>query len=113
MRGNLNLTKGLIVAESVAMALAEKLGHFRAHGIVETASSLAVASNISLRDALARDAEVASYFDGATLDRLLDPVRYIGESGSVVERAVNRSPAASAREGTEVQTAHKPYASKE
>jgi 3-carboxy-cis,cis-muconate cycloisomerase len=99
------------------MALAEKLGHGRAHGIVETASSLAVASNISLRDALARDAEVASYFDAATLDRLLDPFGYIGESGSVVdrvlERAGNRSSAASAREGTEVQTAHKPYSSKE
>ena len=91
MRRNLEITQGLIVSESVAMALAERIGHGRAHEIVEKASSLAADSNISLRDALLRNDELPSVFDGQTLDTLLDPMKYIGEAGSVVDRVVERA----------------------
>jgi 3-carboxy-cis,cis-muconate cycloisomerase len=88
MLRNLDLTGGLIVSESVAMALAQRIGHGRAHAVVEQASARAAESHISLRDALLSDAEVASQYDGAALDSLLDPSRYLGESGAVVDRVV-------------------------
>jgi 3-carboxy-cis,cis-muconate cycloisomerase len=91
MRRNLELTKGLIVAESAAMALAQKFGHGRAHEIVERGSSIATESNISLRDALLRDVEVRSLFDGPALDQLLDPRAYVGESAAVVDRVLERA----------------------
>jgi 3-carboxy-cis,cis-muconate cycloisomerase len=91
MRRNLDLTGGLIVSESVAMALAQTLGHGRAHAIVERASSLAAQSSLSLRDALLRDADVAAEFDGKALDSLLDPVSYLGDAGAVVDRVVARA----------------------
>lgn len=90
MRRNLDLTRGLIVSESVAMALAQTLGHGRAHAVVEQASARAAESNTSLRDALLGNPEVTSHYDGAQLDALLDPARYLGESGSVVDRVIAR-----------------------
>jgi 3-carboxy-cis,cis-muconate cycloisomerase len=90
MRDNLAISRGLIVSESVAMALAERIGQGRAHAIVEKASSLALESHVSLREALLRDEEVASMFDAQTLDTLLDPITYTGEAGAIVDRIVER-----------------------
>jgi adenylosuccinate lyase len=59
--------------------------------MVEKASSLAADSNISLREALLRDSAVTSVFDGEALDALLDPMKYVGEAGSVVDRVVERA----------------------
>jgi 3-carboxy-cis,cis-muconate cycloisomerase len=97
MRRNLDLTGGLLVSESVAMALAEKIGHGRAHAMVERASNVATASKISLREALLSDAEIARQYDAPTLDALLDPGSYLGESGAVVDRVLTRATGSSAR----------------
>mgnify|MGYP003694090181 CR=1 FL=1 len=43
MRQNLDATKGLIMAEAVTMALAEKIGKSDAHHLIEAASKKAVA----------------------------------------------------------------------
>ena len=43
MRANLDATRGLIMAEAVTMALAEKIGKSEAHHLVEAASKKAVA----------------------------------------------------------------------
>src|SRR6266436_4930725 len=51
MRANLDETHGLIMAEAVTMALAEKIGKSEAHHLVETASKKAVAGKKNLRDA--------------------------------------------------------------
>lgn len=91
MRRNLEITGGLIVSESVSMALAEKIGHGRAHQVVAQAASLAADSNISLRDALLRDGEVTAVFDGTALDLLLDPSAYTGEAGAIVDRVLERA----------------------
>ena len=52
MRANLEATGGLIMAEAVAMALAEKIGKSDAHHLVEAASKKAVAEKKHLRDVL-------------------------------------------------------------
>jgi 3-carboxy-cis,cis-muconate cycloisomerase len=94
MRRNLDATGGLIVSEAVAMALAERLGHARAHALVERASSSAIAEGRPLLDVLAETGEVTAYFDRGALERLLDPARYTGEAGAVVDRVLARVRAA-------------------
>ncbi len=91
MQRNLELTNGLIVSESVSMALAEKIGHGRAHAIVEQAAAVATDSNVALRDVLLQNSEVTALFDRAALDELLDPAKYLGDAGAVVDRVVGRA----------------------
>ena len=90
MRRNLDLTGGLIVSEAVAIALAEQVGSARAHAIVEHAAATAIDDGRPLLDVLAEDVQVEAYLDRATLARLLDPSRYIGEAGAIVDRVLSR-----------------------
>ena len=93
MRSNLDLTQGLIFAEAVQTALAPTVGRDSAHALVAGACRRAIAERVHLRDILARDAAVSGALDAATLDRLFDPVRYLGDSRAFVERALARYPA--------------------
>ena len=88
MRANLAITNGLVMAERVMMALAEQLGRDAAHHLVQAACQQALAEHRPLREILGETAEVASRFDAAALDRLLDPAGYLGESGAVIDRVV-------------------------
>jgi len=98
MRRNLDATGGLIVSEAVSMALAERLGHAPAHHVVQQASAAAIESGRPLLDILAETDEVTAYFDRAALVRLLDPARYTGEAGAVVDRVLARASRAIAHE---------------
>jgi len=90
MAKNLDLTQGLILAEAVSIALAEKLGKAKAHELVEEAAARSVAERLPLRDALAADARVAAHLSAADLERLTDPARYLGEAEALVARALAR-----------------------
>ena len=88
MRANLAITNGLVMAERVMMALADHLGRAEAHHLVQAACLAAMAEDRPLRDILGDTAEVAARLDPATLDRLMDPAGYLGESAAVVDRVV-------------------------
>lgn len=88
MRSNLDATQGLIVAEAVSAALAPKLGRATAHGLIEAACLRAAAQRRPLRDVLARDEVVSRHLDGAELDRLLDPVNYLGLAEQLAGRVL-------------------------
>jgi 3-carboxy-cis,cis-muconate cycloisomerase len=91
MRANLDASGGLILAEAVMMALAERVGRAKAHDAVEQACAQAVATRRSLLDVLAADAAVTKYFDRDRLASLLDPARYVGEAPAIVDRIVARA----------------------
>jgi 3-carboxy-cis,cis-muconate cycloisomerase len=91
MRRNVDATGGLIASESVAMALAEHVGHGAAHTLVSDACITALAEQKPLLDVLAAKPEVTQHFDRAALEQLLDPARYLGESGAIVDRVVRRA----------------------
>src|SRR6202040_4232332 len=61
MRVNLDATAGLIMAEAVAMALAERIGKSEAHRLVEAASKKAVAEKKNLRDVLKNEPKVLAH----------------------------------------------------
>jgi 3-carboxy-cis,cis-muconate cycloisomerase len=86
MRANLDTTNGLIMAESVTFALAEKLGKSEAHHLVEAASKKAVAEKKALRDVLAGDLKVMQQFDAKKLADLFEPMAYQGVSQAMIDR---------------------------
>jgi 3-carboxy-cis,cis-muconate cycloisomerase len=86
MRANLDTTRGLIMAESVTFALAEKLGKSEAHHLVEAASKQAVAEKKALRDVLAGDPKVMQQFDARKLAELFAPMAYQGVSQVMIDR---------------------------
>jgi 3-carboxy-cis,cis-muconate cycloisomerase len=86
MRVNLDATGGLIMAEAVAMALAEKIGKLEAHHLVEAAGKKAVAEKKSLRDVLSGDTRVAAHLSADRLEKLFDPMAYQGVSQALINR---------------------------
>jgi 3-carboxy-cis,cis-muconate cycloisomerase len=86
MRANLDATDGLIMAEAVTMALAEKIGKREAHHLVETASKKAVAGKKHLRDVLTEDPKVAAYLSADKLTKLFGPMAYQGVSQALIDR---------------------------
>jgi 3-carboxy-cis,cis-muconate cycloisomerase len=90
MRDNLDLTRGLIFAEAVSMALAERIGLPQAHQLLNAASNQARSANAHLRDVLAQDPQVAKYLNTADLDRLFDPQQYLGATNLFIDRVLSQ-----------------------
>jgi 3-carboxy-cis,cis-muconate cycloisomerase len=86
MRVNLDATHGLIMAEAVTFALAEKIGKSEAHHLVEAASKKAVAGKKDLREVLARDTKVAAHLNADQLTKLFEPMAYLGISQALIDR---------------------------
>lgn len=88
MASNLQQTRGLVLAEAVSIALAQRIGREAAHHLVEECCKRAVANGRHLRGVLGETAEVRQQLSDAELDRLLDPSFYLGQARRWVERAV-------------------------
>src|SRR6202045_2833545 len=86
MRANLDATGGLIMAEAVTFALAEKIGKSEAHHLMEAASKKAVAGKKHLRDVLAKDPKVSAHLSADKLTKLLEPMAYQGASQALIDR---------------------------
>ncbi|MCA6119035.1 3-carboxy-cis,cis-muconate cycloisomerase [Bradyrhizobium sp. WSM 1738] len=86
MRQNLDATHGLIMAEAVAMRLAEKIGKSDAHHLVETASKQAVKDKKHLRDVLCADAKVIAELGNEEIAKLFEPMAYQGASQALIDR---------------------------
>lgn len=91
MRTNLDATGGLIVSEAVAGALAVYVGSARAHALVERAAAEAIDGARPLLDVLAADSEICALLDRPALARLLEPARYTGDAGAIVDRVVGQA----------------------
>src|SRR5712672_3866855 len=71
MRANLDSTGGLIMAEAVTMALAEKIGKSEAHHWIEAAS---------------KRAEITAHLSVDKITNLLEPMAYQGASQALIDR---------------------------
>jgi len=80
----------LISTEAVMMGLAPHLGRQRAHDLVYDISRQATVSGQSLLDLLAENEEITASLDRAALAKLLDPAEYLGLSGEMVDRVLER-----------------------
>ena len=86
MRLNLDATHGLIMAEAVTFALAEKLGKSDAHHLVEAATKRAVADKQHLREVLGEDPRVTAHLSADQLAKLFEPMSYQGASQALIDR---------------------------
>ena len=88
MLGNLQQTKGLVLAEAVSIALAQRIGRDAAHHLIEQCCRKAVEQGAHLREVLGAEEQVSAQLSADELDRLLDPAHYLGQAQRWVERAV-------------------------
>jgi len=86
MRANLDTTGGLIMAEAVAFALAEKVGKQEAHHLVEIVSKKTVAEKKTFRAVLEKDPKITAHLDAKRIAQLLEPMAYQGVSQTLIDR---------------------------
>jgi 3-carboxy-cis,cis-muconate cycloisomerase len=86
MRANLDATDGLIMAEAVTFALAEKIGNSAAHHLIEAASKKAVADKKHLRDVLIGDSKITAQLSADHITKLFEPMAYQGASQALIDR---------------------------
>jgi 3-carboxy-cis,cis-muconate cycloisomerase len=91
MRKNLDVTQGLIFAEAVTMALAEKMPRSEAHELVRLACNRAQTSHADLPSTLAKDPIVKTNLSEAEFDRLFTPGNYLGVADQFIDRVLAAS----------------------
>jgi 3-carboxy-cis,cis-muconate cycloisomerase len=90
MRANLELSRGLIVAEAVMMGLAPLLGRQQAHDLVYEACREALAQGRSLLEVLEANPKIAAALPEDRLRALCDPAKYLGSAPRMVDEIVRQ-----------------------
>lgn len=88
MRANLEAGGGLLMAESLTLALAPQLGRAQARRVVEDLCARAVAAGRTLGEEAQSDAQVSAALGPAEIAAALDPAGYLGSSDALIDRAL-------------------------
>ena len=88
MAENLHSTKGLIVGEAVMMGLAPHIGRQTAHDVVYEACKRAIEEDKSLLEVLVDVKEIHGKIEKEELEKLCDPVNYLGSAGRMVDSTI-------------------------
>ncbi|HIP16602.1 MAG TPA: adenylosuccinate lyase [Methanothermococcus okinawensis] len=89
VKRNLELTKGLIMAERVMMTLAKKgMGRQRAHEVVRRCTMRAYEESRHLKEVLREDDEIMKYLREEELEELFDYSTYIGLAPKIVDNVI-------------------------
>ncbi|MBM2623750.1 adenylosuccinate lyase family protein [Actinoplanes sp. LDG1-06] len=90
MRGNLDLTHGLVVSERIAAVLAPRLGKTTARQVLTEASAQAEKQGRSLADVLAEATAVRREMSREETAALCAPEHYLGAAAALVDAAVTQ-----------------------
>jgi 3-carboxy-cis,cis-muconate cycloisomerase len=88
MRANLEMSQGLVMSESAAMALATVMGWEPARRLVSEAARAAEAHGTGLREELERRTDAAESLNPEQLARALEPASYLGAASGLIDRAL-------------------------
>lgn len=88
MRRNLDRTGGSIMSESLALALAPKLGRTAAADLVSELLDRATSTGTTLAEVTRADDRVRRILGSDRLDGHLDPANYLGSTGEFIDRAL-------------------------
>jgi 3-carboxy-cis,cis-muconate cycloisomerase len=88
MRQNLEITKGLIFAEAVTMALGDRMGKMPAHLLVEAACKKARQEKRHLKEVLCEEPGLRGYLAKADLESLFDARNYLGSAEEFVRQVL-------------------------
>ncbi|PWC19882.1 3-carboxy-cis,cis-muconate cycloisomerase [Brenneria roseae subsp. roseae] len=91
MARNLDMTKGLIVAEAVMMGLAPYIGRQDAHDIVYDACRIVNEKGGRLADVLNAMPGVSSRLDAELIEQLTNPANYLGMAPAMVDQVLKSS----------------------
>ncbi|RLM14665.1 3-carboxy-cis,cis-muconate cycloisomerase [Gibbsiella quercinecans] len=91
MARNLDMTKGLIVAEAVMMGLAPYIGRQDAHDIVYDACRIVNEKGGRLADVLNAMPSVSSRLDPELIEQLTNPANYLGMAPVMVDQVLESS----------------------
>jgi 3-carboxy-cis,cis-muconate cycloisomerase len=85
MRANIEITKGLIFAENISLALATKIGKIQAHELIEKACKTAIAKEMHLFEILKENK-----IELENLEELFKPENSIGNSIEIVDAILKK-----------------------
>lgn len=90
MRGNLDMGGGLLLAESLTMALARRVGRPEAYRLVQAAVARVREEGTTLREAALADEQIRAVVTEDEIDQALDPAGYLGSTDAFIDRALAR-----------------------
>ncbi len=91
MKRNLELTRGLNMAEAVMIELTKRgMNRQEAHSLLRKCSSTSVRNNVPLAGVLRREREVTRYIPEREIEKLMNPRKYLGSATATVERVVKK-----------------------
>lgn len=90
MLQNLERTKGLIYAENISLALAEKIGKTEAHQFVEIACKNALKQDVHLLDYLLKEDKIKQFFTKKQLSSLFKPQNSLGLCRELADRVLTK-----------------------
>ena len=82
---NLERTNGLLLAEAVSMALAERIGRAQAHSLIQELVRKAVDAGASLQSMVEADACVMSHLDREQVKKLFRADEYLGDTQRMID----------------------------
>lgn len=87
IKRNLEMNKGLVMAERLMVALTEKgMGRQEAHELLREASRRALSQKRHLKEEMLADKKVAKYLGKNEIAKLFDESAYIGKAVEIVDR---------------------------
>jgi 3-carboxy-cis,cis-muconate cycloisomerase len=102
MKANLEASGGLVLAEAVAVAVAEKLGKTEAHELVIELTRQATKEKRAFKDVVAVNEQVRAHFNAVDLERLFMPNHYQGAAQTFIDRLVASSQGRAVRRSSSV-----------
>jgi len=78
MKTNLDLLKGLLLSESVMIALGKKIGKQSAHEVIYEDAMKSMKDAVDFKQVLMEDGRVSQHLTRSEIDRLLSPEEYVG-----------------------------------
>ena len=91
MRENIASSKGLIFAEAVSVALADRIGKIPAHMLVEAASEKALAAKRPLKEVLLEEPNLRGQLTAADLEGLFAVRNYVGSADEFVRTVLEQA----------------------
>lgn len=89
MRKNLELSKGMIMAEAVMMALARRgMGRQRAYMLVRELTIKSRVEGKDLKSVLQENEEVRKFLSISELDYVMDPRNYLGKTEDIISNTI-------------------------
>jgi 3-carboxy-cis,cis-muconate cycloisomerase len=97
MRQNIDMTRGLIFAESIAVALGKEIGKSEAEELVKMACQRARKKNCHLHQVLLKDPTVSRVLDQASLEQIFRPENALGTANELIDRVLKQAAASEPR----------------